>query len=218
MAEPVTEADRRLAAEGLARRRAGGKPNRQEAAAIRKIERAREEEDRWRYYRAVPQKHYREMSGRQTKVLNEQAIRHGIPCGGPVIDLAAVVRWVHDFLASHAHVLSRQNGEQIADPAKREDARYKRERTKLLRLRRQAKEGQLLRRSDVHEALMGIAAIYRRAGQRLRTQFGDEAYQIIEEGWDDVQRKIDHDFGVKDGEEKGNGQSKAKTKPKSKAK
>lgn len=46
------------------------------------------------------------MSGRQTKVLNEQAERYGIPLGGRTINLPAVVRALHEFLARNARKLS----------------------------------------------------------------------------------------------------------------
>jgi hypothetical protein len=44
-----------------------------EQAALKKHEKQREEQLRWKYYGSIPQKHWRQMSGRQTKVLNEQA-------------------------------------------------------------------------------------------------------------------------------------------------
>ena len=46
------------------------------------------------------------MSGRQTKVINEQAARYDLPFGGPTIDLPDVVRALHDFLAKHAQRLA----------------------------------------------------------------------------------------------------------------
>ena len=57
------------------------------------------------------------------------------------------------------------------------------------------RKGDLMPRTEVHEGCGLIASIYRRAGARLRKQFGDEAYQIVEEAWDDAQRMIDRRFG-----------------------
>ncbi len=45
------------------------------------------------------------MSGRQAKVLQEQAARYGIPFGGSTIDLPEVVRALHDFLANAKYQL-----------------------------------------------------------------------------------------------------------------
>ncbi len=49
------------------------------------------------------------MSGRQTKVINEQAERYGIPFGGATINLPTVVRALHDFLADNAVKLARDD-------------------------------------------------------------------------------------------------------------
>ena len=76
------QVDRELAAEALRRRQAGQRPTRRELAALRRVEKARDDELRWQHYRTIPQKHWREMSGRQAKVINEQAATHGIPFAG----------------------------------------------------------------------------------------------------------------------------------------
>ena len=81
----------------------------QERVALKRHEREKEERLRWQYYASIPQKHWREMSGRQTKVINEQATRHGIPFGGATINLRAVVRAFHDFLADNAVKLARED-------------------------------------------------------------------------------------------------------------
>ncbi len=80
-----------------------------ERAALKRHEREKEERLRWQYYGSIPQKHWRQMSGRQAKVINEQAERYGIPFGGPSINLPAVVRALHDFLADNAHKLARED-------------------------------------------------------------------------------------------------------------
>ena len=56
------------------------------------MKKLKEEQLRWRYYRTIPQKHWKVMSGRQTKVLAEQAQRYGLPFGSASIDLPAVVK------------------------------------------------------------------------------------------------------------------------------
>jgi hypothetical protein len=98
--------DRDLALAALHKRQAGVTPSRREAAALARVEAQQEEARRWAYYRSIPQKHWREMSGRQTKVLHDQAELYGIPFGGATIDLPAVARRLHDFLAEHAQVFA----------------------------------------------------------------------------------------------------------------
>src|SRR3954466_7843060 len=75
---------------------------RAERQALQRHEKDKEERLRWQFYRSIPQKHWRERTGRQTKVLQEQASRYGLPFGGATVDLPAVVRALHDFVAENA--------------------------------------------------------------------------------------------------------------------
>ncbi len=185
--------DRELAAEALRKRRAGKKPNDRELRALRQVERAEEEKQRWAYYSTIPLKHWRAMSGRATKVLNDQAARYGIPFAGPTIDLSAVVRALHGFLAANARKLVAVGDEDpllagVASPALEE---YRREKVKLLRLDVQEREQVLLPRDRIHEGLSRIASVLRLAGDALQRQYGPDARQIIDEALDDAQREID---------------------------
>lgn len=186
---PAPEAVRRAYAK-LAQ---GGTISESERRALKRFEVEKEEALRWRYYACVPQKHYRRMSGRQAKVLREQAIRYGIPCDGASVDLSQLIKAFHDFLARNAHLLHR-------DPpaaSKRGDAleAYRRERTKLARLTRMEREAQLISREEVREGLSRIAALLRRAGEALQRQFGPAAGALLAEALDEAERDIELRFG-----------------------
>src|SRR4030065_190528 len=94
--------DKGLVAQALRKVAQGEEPTPKERSALRRYEKKQEETRRWQYYASIPQKHWREMSGRQSKVLNEQAARYGIPFGGPTINLPDVARALPDFLAAQA--------------------------------------------------------------------------------------------------------------------
>ncbi len=85
MTTPATSADARVDADLVARayRKVMEKAEltKEERRALKRHEREKEERLRWQYYEAIPQKHWRTMSGRQAKVINEQADRYGIPFG-----------------------------------------------------------------------------------------------------------------------------------------
>lgn len=146
---------------------------------------ADEEELRWRIYESIPQRHWIAMSGRQAKVLNEQASRYGLPFGGATIDLPTLARALHDFLAIHARRLARQMpGDYIEDDdgeAKDNLELYRGERYLRERLKRLAEEQSLLPRVEVHDRFARVAAILRNAGELLQRQFGRDAHQILEE-------------------------------------
>ena len=166
----------------------------QERAALKRHEKEKEERLRWQHYASIPQKHWRQMSGRQTKVINEQAARYGIPFGGAKIDLPAVVRALHDFLADNSVKLARDDDELMQGTGSPALERYREERAALARLDRLEREGQLLPRDETREVLGRIAGILRGAGDALQRQFGVAAAEILHEALEDAQREVDRAF------------------------
>jgi hypothetical protein len=192
--------DRDLVASAI-RKVAGGQSvqlTRQERSALKRHEKAKEEQHRWQYYASIPQKHWRQMSGRQTKVLHEQASRYGIPFGGPVVNLPAVAKAIHDFLADNAIKLAKEDDPLLQGGASPALERYREERALLARLDRLERENQLLPRSQVREALGRIAVILRGAGDALGRQFGPAATELLHEALDDAAGEIDRSFGNPD--------------------
>src|SRR4051812_11949728 len=59
---------------------------REEREALKRHEREKEERLRWQFYRTIPQKHWKLMSGRQAKILHAQASRYDLPFGGATVD------------------------------------------------------------------------------------------------------------------------------------
>jgi hypothetical protein len=185
--------DSKQAAESYAKIKRGVSLTVREQQALKRFEKDREEQLRWKYYAAIPQKHWRTMSGRQTKVLQEQADRYGIPFGGPTIDLARVARALHDFLAANAHKLA------VDDPLLQGESSdaledYRRERALLARLDRLERERELLPRDQVRQSLARIAAILRGAGDTLQRECGNEAHAIFTEALGDAEAEMDASF------------------------
>lgn len=166
-----------------------------EREALKRHERQKEERLRWQYYRSIPQKHWRAMSGRQTKVINEQATRYGIPFGGAKIDLPAVVKNMHDFLAKNALKLARDDDVLLQGGSSPALERYREERAELAHLDRLERQRQLLPRNEVKEALGRIAAMLRGAGDAQQRQFGAAAAEVLYDALDDSQREVDRSFG-----------------------
>ncbi len=166
-----------------------------ERAALKRHEREKEERLRWQYYAAVPQKHWRQMSGRQAKVLNEQAHRYGIPFDGAAINLPAVVRALHDFLADNAQKLARDDDPLMQGSGSPALERYREERAAMARLDRLEREQQLIPRDAARQSLGRIAAILRGAGDALQREFGAAAVDILYEALDDSEREIARAFG-----------------------
>src|SRR5689334_5769743 len=155
------QVDRELAQRAIKKISTGQTPTVQEQASLKRYEKDREEKLRWQYYGSIPQKHWREMSGRQTKVINEQAERYGIPFGGAFIDLRKVVRSLHDFLAKNRAKLNTDDDLMQSDVSSPALERYREERAALAKLDRQEREKQLIPRDEAREAMGRAAAILR---------------------------------------------------------
>lgn len=165
-----------------------------EKAAVRKHEKEKEERLRWQYYEAIPQKHWRQMSGRQTKVINEQAERYGIPFGGASISLPKVVRALHDFFADNKYKLARDEDALMAGGPSPALERYREERASLAQMDRLEREGKLLSRDLVRQSLSKIASILRISGESLQRQFGQEAADLLHSAIDDAEAEINRFF------------------------
>lgn len=177
--------------------RRGEKLNRQEKAALRRLVKAREEQQREEHYRTVPKKKWREWSGRQATILNEQAARYGIPIGSALIELPAVVRWLHDFLAANARKLA---GIDHADPtiAGKQSEALERKRladAQIAELRYKRELGEWISRRKVHEGLAVFAGVLRQANETLQREFGREAHRILDEALDDAITALEADLG-----------------------
>ncbi len=194
-ASAAARVDKDLVARAYRKVMDGAELTKPERAALKRHEKEKEERLRWQYYAAIPQKHWRQMSGRQTKVLHEQAARYGIPFGGASINLSQVVRCLHDFLSDNAVKLNKADDDLMQGTGSPALERYREERAALARLDRLEREAQLLPRDQVREALGRIAAIVRGAGDALQRQHGVAAVQILFDALDDAQREIDQTFG-----------------------
>src|SRR5688500_2987916 len=141
------------------------------------------------------------MSGRQTKVINEQAARYGLPFGGAVINLPALARALHDFLAENALKLAKPDDDLALGGGGNSPAleRYREERALLARLDRLEREAALLPRDQVRDAMGRIAGMLREAGDAIGRQFGHAATEILYAALDAARREIDRSFGNGDG-------------------
>ena len=132
------------------------------------------------------------MSGRQTKILHEQADRYGIPFAGRVINLPTVVRTLHDFLAANARLLRHpEDGDALlkgeASPALEE---YRKEKMKLARLDRMERENTLVDRQLIHEFLGMLATRIRALGDQLQKNGHLEAFELLQECLDDFESHV----------------------------
>lgn len=184
--------DRELAIAALQKRKAGQQPTARELAALKRIDKGKEEQQRWEFYRTIPQKHWREMGGGwQAKILQEQADRYGLPIGRAIIDLPAVVLALRKFLAANAHRLSKESDDPLlCGPSSPALERYREARAGLANLELHQRQGNLLDRAEVHERMLRAATPLRRAGEALQRKFGVEAQRVLDAAVDEFLREV----------------------------
>lgn len=172
----------------LAKRSRGEKPTQLEQRALHRVERIREEQARWEHYAAIPHRHWREMSGRQSKVINDQAARFDIPFAGRTVNLPAVVRALHDFFATHQRALL----EAMEGAAARGDAleRMRHEKYLSARIDRMVRERSLVPRAEVVGFLGRAAETLKQASERLAQQHGPTAQAILTAALEQLEREV----------------------------
>ena len=134
------------------------------------------------------------MSGRQPKVLAEQANLYGLPFGGRVIDLPILVGRLHDFLAK----LGRHGGKWIKTLLEGDYDAEGPQTESLDRLRTAKAEKeefglQVLKKKylpvdEIQDLFAVIASGLRQTLDSLQRQFGTEAMNIVREGIEEVER------------------------------
>lgn len=183
-------AERALVTAAIGKVQRGQVPSSQERAALRRFEKQQEEDKRWQFYRSIPKAHWKEMSGRTPRTFIDQAKLHGFPYPtGPKtpIDLPAVVKWLHDFLADNAQRLSAPHTDDPLLAGSNSPAleRYRLARAAREELELAARRGELL---DVDELLTWydaeVAAPIRRSLEALQSQFGPAAMQLVAKSLD----------------------------------
>lgn len=150
--------------------------------------------------RIIPKKVWCAWSGRQHKVLDEQAERYGIPLAGATIDLAAVAMWIHDLLAIHGRRIRAgdaaaeiwDEGEEPRSPA----LERKREVEYQLRLRDLAeRDGELVSREKTRQGLAAGAGVFKQFADTLQRQYGADALDLWNDALADWERAIEQLFG-----------------------
>lgn len=201
MAREFSKADEPIVRAAMGKRLAGAKLTSDEQRALARWERHDREQRAWEIYAAVPKRHYCEMAGRQVKVVNQQADRYGLKALlGPTVDLRALLRQFHDFLAANwlrfeqdieeAAILSGGSGNSP------NMERYRGYKADLAALEVEERRGELIPRADARSGmLMGVSRL-RTATEQLEREFGIEARAIIDEALDQWAADIEERFSL----------------------
>lgn len=194
------ETQKRRARRALAKRAEGRQLSEREEDAVDRLLSWREEQDRWQHYADIPKKHYVEMSGRQHKILDEQASRYGMPILGDTVDLRQLLRWLHDFLAANAkRLLATEKKGSSSDGSLPALERLREAKADHAEMDLQERTGVLVPAPLVHDLFGRAAGVLRKSGESLQRHFGEDAAEILYDAIDNAEREV---LGRIDGLEK----------------
>ena len=148
---------------------------------------------------ALPKLLWVRWSGRDHRVLTDQARRYGLPVGGPTIDVAEVARWIHNLLAEYGRRILA--GDAAADVESGGDdspaLQRKREVEFQLKLRDLAERDQVLvHREKIRQGLAAIAGVLRQFGDTLQRQHGPDALDLLNDALADCDRAVEAIFNT----------------------
>ncbi len=189
-----------LAQRAIEKQRKGETPTAQELAALRRVERQRDEALREEHYASIPQRDWIRMSGRQRKVIVDQAQKYGLPIGGATINLADLAKGLHDFLAANAPKLAADDGGNgsIKDQQAKVDLDTKSLRNERQRMELEKDRGLLISRRQAHDDRLKIVKVFvgvvEIAGSELSSLLAGrkpaEVRKLVEQYFDGKRRDI----------------------------
>lgn len=168
-----------------------------EERAVKKFEKAEAEKRRWAVYESIPKKDFVAMTGRQVKVLNEQAARYGLPMGGATIHLPNFLSALSGFLAKHWARFEKEIDQDALMTGGNTPAleQYRTHKAELARLDVLARKRELLPREEVRAGMLRVAAVYRESSAILVRMFGPEAAKVLADMNDDALAEVEQMFG-----------------------
>lgn len=197
----LREAQRNFAAVRDAARAAGEKQkagrtlNRADQSALRRHKEYSNQIAFWSIARELPKVDYQAMSGRQTKILHDQARSYGLPVLGPTVDLARVIEWLHQAIADGRLHNPGDDDEGLGGQNSPALERLRAHKATLAEIEVMKARGEIFSAEEMNRRVLDMAGILRAAGEKLQRRFGEEARQILSDAIDDYGRQAERIYG-----------------------
>lgn len=140
----------------------------------------------------IPKKTYIKLSGRATKILNEQSTTYDLPIGGPTVDLFATIRAFHDLLAKRARALTGNDDHDGLKKAKlKGEIEVLERRAKILDGEINQQRAKFIERSELRRRLAWLSGKLADLGERLGRVGGTDAQLAANEFLEELATEIE---------------------------
>ncbi len=199
VASATEKADRQILLEALQKTSRGEKLTARESDVYRRYLREQEEEARWGYYRTIPQKHVKAMTGRRLNQLQEVATLDGWPCDGKTLDLPVFLRFIFDWRAKYARTFRNQDDDPLlVGPGSPALENYRKVKTKRELFAHERELGNVRSIQEVEAVYRAFSSALRQGCERIQRNnlCGTEAVEQIRECVEAWERSLEETFGI----------------------
>jgi hypothetical protein len=159
----------------------GGDLTKSEISLVKKYDEIVSEANREDAFLNLPKGIYCKLSGRQQKVVDEQAVRYGLAIDGSKIDLYQVLKKFHDILAEWGPTINELQGAEgsLRTEKLRREIELLERRSKSIELDIKNKQDEFIDRNTLRVRMEWLANKLRTVSERLGKRFGAEAQVLL---------------------------------------
>lgn len=170
----------------------GGDLTKSEISLVRKYDEIVAESNREDAFLNLPKGIYCKLSGRQQKVVDEQAVRYGLAIDGSKIDLYQVLKKFHDILAEWGPTINELQGAEgsLRTEKLRREIELLERRSKSIELDIKNKQDEFIDRNTLRVRMEWLANKLRTVSERLGKRFGAESQVLLNHALSQIEEEL----------------------------
>jgi hypothetical protein len=170
----------------------GGDLTKSEISLVKKYDEIVAESNREDALLNLPKGIYCKLSGRQQKVVDEQAVRYGLAIDGSKIDLYQVLKKFHDILAEWGPTINELQGAEgsLRTEKLRREIELLERRSKSIEIDIKNKQDEFIDRNTLRVRMEWLANKLRTVSERLGKRFGADAQVLLNHALSQIEEEL----------------------------
>ena len=192
MATAKKQVDAVAALEAKLRQAKGQVLSRSEESLVKKYDELIAADIRQDFLISLPKGVYCKLSGRHQKVVDEQAVRYGLPIDGARIDLYQTLKRFHDLIAEWGPTMRELQGEEgsLRIEKLRREVELLENRSKSIVLDIKNKQDEFIDRNTLRVRMEWLANKLRTVSERLGKRFGPDAQLLLNHSLEQIEDEL----------------------------